>query len=539
MAWFSIVVIRVVPHEGVWPDYLARWNQWDADRFRWLAMYGYDGGPPGVYTRPEEWPAFFPGYPMAVRFVGFVFTDYRAAGLVVSLISGAIAAVALARLGDHPSTLPRTYRRLTGGDTLDRLTAPHIDDDLTGGRSSHRRLADVEGYGSGAFGSLRSDDGRSDDGRPTAGRSTAQAGAEQSGRPAALGTSDPSGRLAERAAPDASGRLAEHASPEAQGRLEKLTAGTSGRFAGDDGEDQGSSEASGRERRGGSRGGWGASGSPGRFGDGFGRNGLGGNEFAVAGVAGTGERWRGPGFFAVLALVVSPCAVFLFAAYSEALFLALAVPAWLLAKKGRWELAVLCAAGASIVRITGLFLAIALIVEFLVGENGRKGPNGWRNAPYLITPFLSISAYMAYQWHRTGDWLAWMHAQKTGWNRSIVPPWKSFQTTWDAAFNIESEWTNAFRVEIFAAGVGVVLVAWLLYQAQWGEAVYVGSQLGALMVSEYYLSIGRATLVWFPLWLTLGHLAVRHRWLYGLYLALAVPVMAAFVLSFTQGQWSG
>ncbi len=39
---------------------------------------------------------------------------------------------------------------------------------------------------------------------------------------------------------------------------------------------------------------------------------------------------------AALFLLVSPCAVFLAAGYSEALFLALALPAWLAARRQRW-----------------------------------------------------------------------------------------------------------------------------------------------------------------------------------------------------------
>jgi len=247
----------------------------------------------------------------------------------------------------------------------------------------------------------------------------------------------------------------------------------------------------------------------------------------------------GPGFYAVLALVTSPCAVFLFAAYSEALFLALAIPAWLLAKKGRWELAVLLAAGASIVRITGLFLALGLVVEFLVGKNGRKAPGGWRKAPYLIAPFLSTASYLGYQWYRTGDPLAWQHAQEMGWNRHTVWPWESFKTTWYNAFTINTEWSNAFRVEIFAAAVGVLLTVWLIHRRQWPETVYVATQLAAFMTSSFYLSIGRATLLWFPLWMLLGHLMSRHRWFTGLYLALSLPLAAAFIASFTQGQWTG
>ncbi|MDX6742721.1 hypothetical protein [Actinocorallia sp. A-T 12471] len=255
-------------------------------------------------------------------------------------------------------------------------------------------------------------------------------------------------------------------------------------------------------------------------------------------LARTESWWGHPGFLAVLAIITSPCAVFLFAAYSEALFLALALPAWLLAKKGRWEYAALLAAAASVVRITGLFLALALVVEFFVGEHGAKARN-WRKLPLLAAPFASIAAYMGYQWYRTGDMMAWQHAQEKGWNRQTVMPWESFKTTWYNAFEIQSEWTNAFRVEIAAAAVGVALVIWLVYRRQWPETVYVGTQLAAFMTSSFYLSIGRATLLWFPLWILLGHLFARHRWLLGLYLAISLPLMAAFTASFTQGQWTG
>ena len=60
---------------------------------------------------------------------------------------------------------------------------------------------------------------------------------------------------------------------------------------------------------------------------------------------------------ATLYLVLSPYAVFLAAGYSEALFLALALPGWWCARRGHWAAAGLLVAGASAVRVSGLFLA--------------------------------------------------------------------------------------------------------------------------------------------------------------------------------------
>ncbi len=61
-------------------------------------------------------------------------------------------------------------------------------------------------------------------------------------------------------------------------------------------------------------------------------------------------------------------AVFLAAPYAEALFAALAFWAWLLARRGAWVWAGLLAAGATLVRVNGLFLAIGLVVLFLTSR---------------------------------------------------------------------------------------------------------------------------------------------------------------------------
>jgi hypothetical protein len=236
------------------------------------------------------------------------------------------------------------------------------------------------------------------------------------------------------------------------------------------------------------------------------------------------------GVKAVVALLLSPFAVFLFAGYSEALFLAFALPAWLLARQRRWEPAALCATGAACVRVTGIFLAVALIVEFLVAD--RR----WRLTPYLLLPFGPVVVYTLYQWRRTGDWLAWQHAQQEGWGRSLAWPWEAFHTTWDAAFGEQNEFTGAFRVELVAAVIGVVLLGWLLAQRRWSEAVYVGLPLASLLTSAFYLSIGRATLLWWPLWLGIGRL----RWpAYAVVLLVFVPLLGEEIILFTAGHWAG
>lgn len=79
-------------------EYLDKWRKWDATLFITIAQYGYDGEP----GRPPDdgLPAFFPGLPAALRLVHLVVPDWAAAGLLVSLVAGAVAMLALARLAE-------------------------------------------------------------------------------------------------------------------------------------------------------------------------------------------------------------------------------------------------------------------------------------------------------------------------------------------------------------------------------------------------------------------------------------------------------
>ncbi|NUR85217.1 MAG: hypothetical protein HOY71_14125, partial [Nonomuraea sp.] len=234
-------------------EYAAKWRQWDAGLFITIAQYGYDGEP--GKPRDDGLPAFFPGLPVALRALHLVVPDWAACGLLISLVAGAVAMVALAR------------------------------------------LAEFEGAS---------------------------------------------------------------------------------------------------------------------------------------------------GWMAVLALLLLPMAVFLAAGYSESLFLAFAIPAWLAARLGRWPEAVALAAGASCVRITGLFLAVALVVEFV---RSKETP---RRAGWLVVPFLPLVAYSYYHYTRSGDWLAWKHAQEAGWGRDFVWPWQAFRTTWGSATG-NDDFAVAFRMEIAGA----------------------------------------------------------------------------------------
>lgn len=259
---------------------------------------------------------------------------------------------------------------------------------------------------------------------------------------------------------------------------------------------------------------------------------------ACVALARIGRLDAGPlaGSRAPLYLALSPYAVFLFAAYSESLFLAFALPAWLAARRGRWMVAGMLAAGAAAVRVTGLFLAAALIVQWFADPAGRRRR---RDALPLLLPLAVIAGYVGYLRSITGDWLAWPHAQRDYWGRSFTAPWTALHTTWSAATDPNQGSADAwsFRAEILALFVGVALCAVLLLRRRWAEFVYIGGQVVALGTSSYYLSIARTTLLWWPLWLLLAEWSTKRRWVHPAYLSVAPALMALLVVTFVQGHW--
>ena len=261
--------------------------------------------------------------------------------------------------------------------------------------------------------------------------------------------------------------------------------------------------------------------------------------FAMVALARLGalEAGRTVGQRAVLYLTLSPYAVFLAAGYSEALFLGFALWSWLFARQRRWLAAGVLGGAAALVRVTGVFLGAALLTQWLLDRTGRR----LRDLLPLTLPFVATAAYVVYLHGLTGDWLAWPHAQADGWQRRLTTPWHAFVTTWHSATGggLGGAYIWSFRAEIAAVLVGVVLTVALLLLRRWAELVYVGGQVAALATSSFYLSVARATLLWWPLWLLLARFTADRRWAHAAYLSVAPPLMAVAVVAFVQGHWVG
>lgn len=269
---------------------------------------------------------------------------------------------------------------------------------------------------------------------------------------------------------------------------------------------------------------------------------------AICSYAGALALARLGGPVAAVAWLFAPTAVFTVVPYTEALFCAAAFWAWERARRGHWAAAALLAGAACTVRVSGLFLVGALAVMALT-SSGPWGDRA-RRLRWLLVPGAVLGAFVIYLYALTGSWTAWYQAQSTGWARTMTLPWESFQNTVAAVGPNPDHplWPPVFLAEIVSMGIGLVIVGWCLGRRLWAEASWVGVQVLAFSLSYWFMSVNRALLLWFPLWLMLAQLVAwrprnrvargTHRVAVAVAFAAEIALMIGWSWLYFTGNWA-
>lgn len=218
---------------------------------------------------------------------------------------------------------------------------------------------------------------------------------------------------------------------------------------------------------------------------------------------------------ATWALLLFPWSYVLVAAgYPEALFLALAIGAFLLAEDDHPVAAGVLAALASTTRVIGI--GVALGVALRVAE--RRGAltfDGWRPRLELgrfqrrdlglLLGGVGLAGWMAFCWSRYGDPLAFSTAQR-GWSQGFGP------RSWFKLGLIDQIQHNGdrfFVLRLAAQGLAMVLMAlalpavWRRFGAGYGTFTIVAVAL-PLLGSSNFASNGRMALMAFPVFALAG-----------------------------------
>lgn len=231
----------------------------------------------------------------------------------------------------------------------------------------------------------------------------------------------------------------------------------------------------------------------------------------------------------VLYLAVAPTGIFLTAVYTESMFLALSVAAWLAGSRRRWWWAGLLAAGAATVRVNGLLLAPALAVLYAgqLHADGCRRPR--RDVLALLGPVVATFGYVGYLAARTGSLGAWQQAQSQGWARRTAWPWQGLAAGWEAARAAAPPSLALSRwCDLLAVLGGMALTLALVRLRRWAEATYLALNLAVLVCSTLITSASRYALLWFPGYLLLAEVAERPRWRW---LRVAVPLVCVPLLA--------
>ena len=154
---------------------------------------------------------------------------------------------------------------------------------------------------------------------------------------------------------------------------------------------------------------------------------AGGALCALAALAALTAHESGPGaaWTALLLLVSIPLGFYLFAPYSEGLFIALAATALLAARRRAWRLAAGAALLAGLTRPTGAAVAAALLVEAIAWwRSDRPAP------PAVATAVVAVAAapaamlgFAIFLWGRFGDPFLLLRVQGRYWGRAPMAPW--------------------------------------------------------------------------------------------------------------------
>jgi Gpi18-like mannosyltransferase len=246
---------------------------------------------------------------------------------------------------------------------------------------------------------------------------------------------------------------------------------------------------------------------------------------------------------AVLYTAFFPLGFYYAVPYTESLFLATSVAVFLAIRRQHWVRAGLWAAAAGTTRVAGVALAPVLVLAIVLAW--RSGTlQSWKRAlvGVLLSP-LGLVLFMLHLWQRTGDPLAFVHAQADWWRQSMVPFTPLVKSMYyilrpDLNFAANTYVLNIINLLVvvsFMVIFAVTLRRWHLTYIVYG-ALFFALILSSGLPRELVLqSVGRYTTVFFPVYIVLaqwGRNPAVHRRM----LLLSIPLFVVFTILYVQ--WS-
>jgi hypothetical protein len=240
----------------------------------------------------------------------------------------------------------------------------------------------------------------------------------------------------------------------------------------------------------------------------------------------------------VFFMFIFPTSYFLHIGYTEGLFLALAVGAFLSARGRRWWAAGMLGALASMTRVNGLLLIPALAFEAF--EEYRAAGRRWR-WEWLWIAFVGagFGVYLSINLKVFGDALAFLRMQDQFWGKSLTWPWVGIGGAWRAALErAPSEAQMVGWQELFFVLLGLCLTVWSWLRQRTSYAVWMTGNWLLWTSTKFILSVPRYTLVMFPAYILLARLCSARPIWNAVVTVWSLLFLSLFVTRFVQGFWA-
>jgi hypothetical protein len=217
----------------------------------------------------------------------------------------------------------------------------------------------------------------------------------------------------------------------------------------------------------------------------------------------------------VLLLATFPFSLYYGAAYTESLFLLLALLAFYALERQDWRLAAIIALIAGATRPTGVFVGVCVIAAYALDWYRTRHPLR-RDVAWLALVPLGTAAYLAYCAYQWGDFLAPMRVSDANWRRGSL--------RWDGLsqgvylLTHPDAWLNGTDFKPLLFGLYSVLALLFLISLPfiWRKmgpiyALYAAlAILVPIMTDDVMVSVGRYLSVVFPTFIVLAY-ALRER----------------------------
>lgn len=251
---------------------------------------------------------------------------------------------------------------------------------------------------------------------------------------------------------------------------------------------------------------------------------------------------------AVVVLCVYPYSWYLYGAvYSDALFLASVLAAFVLLERDRTLLAGLVGIVATAGRPSGLIVAVVLVLRVVERRNRAAGVTGWRaldprsmtraDAPVLFS-WLGVGGWIVFQWVRFGDPLMFVKAQSE-WQQGAGPStWLKFRV-FDEIVNRPSEWSTIGHL---VHGAVVIAALFLLPRVKrrfgWAYTLYCAGIIALPLVgTKDFQGGGRYILSAFPVLVVVAEMLVDRPRVRAVVVPLSFVALCGFAVAFGRGSY--